>query len=325
MLRAMSCALLLTTLAVLPTRQIAAADQPIVEVSKCWVKFIELGPVSSQRPGVLAKVLPKEGDVVRRDQLLAKIWDEVAVAQHEIAKKEASSDVDVRYSRKATQVARKELEMANDANRRREGAVSNLEIERLRLALEKADLQTEKAEQDSALAAMKATEKEVELKTYHILAPFDGVVTRVHKLNGQAVQQGDPIFEVANPAVLKVEGYVSPDVARRIRPGQAVRVRMTPDENDDRDFPKSDAGSGTGVRAGDAKPRPIVQANEDYAPGVIQFVDVSVDPVIRKVRVWARVDNREGKLIAGLYSQMEILPGGSPVKAADAASNSLFE
>ena len=63
---------------------------------------------------------------------------------------QAATDVEVRYAKKAAELADLEYQKALEANRRVKGAVSDLEIERLRLAVERAHLQVKQAELDLA-------------------------------------------------------------------------------------------------------------------------------------------------------------------------------
>ena len=96
--------------------------------------------------------------------------------------------------------------------------------------------------------------KQTDLAAYSILAPFDGIVTKVYKQRGEAVRQGDPILELTNTDHVRVEGWVDLDYAWRLSLGNRVAVRLNiPDIE--------------------------LPVEEIVFEGRITFIDVSVQPV----------------------------------------------
>lgn len=178
---------------------------------------------------------------------------------------------------KAEQVADKELESALLANRTVRGAVQQTEVDRLRLNKEKATLEIEQAKRDQTLAGLRLEQTQAELSAYKIQAPFEGLVTRVYKRAGEAVRQGDPIVEVESIRRVKIEGKVHFRVARRLRVGMKVTAR--PEEID-------------------------IDASTQLPIGHIRFIDVKVEPLTKKVRVWAEIENTDGILKPGLTATL---------------------
>jgi macrolide-specific efflux system membrane fusion protein len=175
---------------------------------------------------VLVQLSVREGDVVSRDEVIARIDDNQpqmerrkAKAEHDQTVAKAASDVDFRYSNKARQVAFKAWEKAENAHKQSPGSVTEVERDRLRLEAEKTDLQIEQAELERKLSALAAAAKGVEVEAADnsierrlIKSPLDGIVVQVFPHQGEWVQPGDPLARVVRADKLKVEGYV--DAAR---------------------------------------------------------------------------------------------------------------
>lgn len=271
-----------------------AADKPVapskpkeIRLTDCRIALIRHVTLACDRSGIVKAVAFQEGQPVPARQQVALISDEVARASLAMAEKKASNDADVRFSRKARDVAEIEYQKNLEANKKAAEsgknviAVALLEIEKLKLAADKALLAIEQSENELALNKLTAEHARAELVTYSVVAPFDGVVTRIFKRQGEAVRQGDPIVELVNIDRVRIEGRVAlPDV-RSIKPKLKVRVKL-----DDPDFQ-------------------LPEENETFE-GRVTFVDLVVDPVTRETRIWAEVDNRDNILRAGLMAQMVI-------------------
>lgn len=256
-----------------------------VTVERCSVQLIDSLELAAAVPGVLEMVLPEEGDEVTAEELIVGLQSDVIQAQRKIALKEAENDVEIRYARKAAELADTELRKALEANRRLRDTVAQVEVDRLRLAAERAHLQIEQAEHQMEVARLKAEEAEANFQVYQITAPISGVVTSKDKSRGEAVRQGDTILKIASTSRLKVEGYIKVQDMFRVKRGDKVKVQLNiPGLN----LPK----------------------DQQEMDGVLKLVDVSVNPIAQNVRVMAEVQNPDNILKAGLPSiTMTILPG----------------
>jgi len=257
-----------------------------VVLSGCHIKLINQVTLASDRPGIIDFVEPTEGSPVQREKRVAGLMDAVARATLATAEKRTENDIEVRFAEKAAELAEAELEKSRLANKGYRGPfppIPEIEIQRLKLAVERSTLQTEKAEHDLNIAGLERDEARAQLKTYQIKAPFDGIVTRIHKQKGEAVRQGEPILDMASTQRVRVEGEVGIQDVFRIEHGSRVVVQI-----DDPDI--------------------SLPEEQDVFEGRIVFVDLSVQPLTHKVRVWAEVANRENILRAGLTAQMTIFP-----------------
>ncbi len=261
-----------------------------IRLADCHIQLIDQVVLASDRPGILDFVEPEEGDFVEAGVQVAGLKDEVARAALAVAKHKMENDVQKRFAQKASQVAQAEYEKALETNRRVPGTVPDIEVRRLKLAAERTLLQIEQATHEMVEARLTYEQTLADLKTYRVETPFAGIVTRIYKRKGEAVRQGDPILELISTRRMRVEGYLDVRHAWTVKPGHAVRVKL--------DVPGED-----------------LPVENEVFEGRIVFVDKSVQPVTRKVRVWAEVANRNDLLRAGLTATMEIFPQRSVARA----------
>lgn len=252
-----------------------AADEPVL--SRCLISLVEEARVPAREAGVLVELSIKEGDTLARGDTIGRIDDSQpqfekrkAQAEHDQAKSRADSDVDVRYSVAAEQVAEAEVEKAVASNRRIPGSVTDVELAQLQLNQKKSELQIEQAQLERRLSALDAHSKEVEVEAAdnrierrRIASPIDGMVVQVYPHLGEWMQPGDPLARVVRTDKLRVEGYVD---SAKFEPEQVHDRPVTVTVN----------------FAGD---------REESFKGRIVFVSPLVEPG-GDYRVWAEVENR---------------------------------
>ncbi len=197
-----------------------AAAEPVLE--RCLVSLVEEAKVPAREPGVLVELAVREGATVRRGDVIAKIDDDQpqmekrkAKAEHDQAIAKAESDVDVRYSITAEQVAEVEHKKALESHAKVPGSVTEVERARLMLNERKSELQIEQARLEQRMAVLAAASKGVELEAAEnaigrrlIKSPLDGVVVQIFPHQGEWMQPGDPLARVVRADKLRVEGYV---------------------------------------------------------------------------------------------------------------------
>ena len=254
------------------------ADEPVLR--RCLVSIVEEARVPAREAGVLVELSVKEGDVVSRGGSIARIDDsqprfekQKASAEHDQAIARAKSDVDVRYSVAAEQVAEAEVEKAVASNRRIPGSVTQVELARLKLNQKKSELQIEQAQLERQLSSLDAQSKEVEvlaaenrIQRRQIASPIDGMIVQVYPHLGEWMQPGDPLARVVRTDKLRVEGYVD---SSKYEPSQVHNRPVT-----------------VSVMFADER--------EESFKGRIVFVSPLVEPG-GDFRVWAEVENRQAK------------------------------
>ena len=116
----------------------------VITVSGTLLKIIEIVEVPAQQSGVLSSMKPQEGTIVDRGEVIAQIDAtekslevDKAQVEFEIAKREAANDVNIRFARKSLEVATAELLRSEEALSIAEKSISQTEMDRLRLIVEK--------------------------------------------------------------------------------------------------------------------------------------------------------------------------------------------
>lgn len=261
----------------------AVGSDPDVQAGRlrlphCRVQYINHVQLSSERLGTLDFVAA-EGTAVRAQDLVAHFRDDLVRAALAIQEREAANDTEVRFAHKASEVAQFEYLKALQATRAVAGSVSDIEQRELRLAAEKSLFQLKQAEEKLAIARLKLEETKELLKTHRVAAPFAGVVTKVYRKASEVIRTGEPILEITDSSRVMVEGYLPVEWLPKVKQGDAVEVQLEP-------------LGGTAPAASFA--------------GRVAFINVRVEPVAKKVRLWAEVANRDNLLLDGLTATLLI-------------------
>lgn len=267
-----------------PARADERAASLSLQVESVVLRLLEEAEVPAQEAGVVTELAVREGQRVKKGDLLAQIDDQVArlaadaaQAEYDIARAKAANDVRLRFSKKALEVAQAELRRSTESIERFAKSVSQSQLDVERLTVEKNQLEAEQAhhEHQVALLELKAQAHELTaaralVERRKIVAPFDGVVVQTYVRRGEWVEPGQQSVRIVNVDRLRAEGFlpaakVTPDL-----PGKPVTLSLI------------EAATATAAAA-----------------GTIVFVSPEVDPITGQVRVWAEIDNRDGRLRPG--------------------------
>ncbi|MBI1348216.1 efflux RND transporter periplasmic adaptor subunit [bacterium] len=259
----------------------AQSASPVIRLAETRLSLIDRAALSAERTGVLQEVTVHEGETVKAGAHVAKLRDQIIRAQLAIADKQLENDVDLRFARKAAELATLEFSKSVKVNEGTSGTISEIELRRLRLASEKALLQLEQAQWHLELARLQREETAATYSTYTVMAPWSGVVMKVNKRRGEAVREGEAIVEIADLARLRAEGYVTLSDSLRLRPGQEVRWQWSIPGLSENETPQVYAGR-------------------------LTFIEPKVDPVTQKVRIWAEVENVDSRLKDGMQGVLFI-------------------
>ena len=272
------------TLVLLATLNSQLFAEEEIPVQDCRTSFVHRATLSSERVGIIA-VVPREGDVIDKDETVIRLRDDVSRAMLKVAQTRAANGTQIEIAETSALVATAEYDAALKANQVSSDsnpAFPPTHMTRLRLSAEAARLEVEAAKHEKALNALLAKQAQAELQTYRVIAPMNGLVTQVFKRAGEGVQQGESIIQVVNTETMRIEGYVTAENANSIHVGMPVRVRF--EFSDDK-----------------------MERKHVTEMGTLGFVDVSVQTLSGVVRVWTEVDNQGGRLREGLKATMTIL------------------
>jgi len=286
---------------------------PLV-LSHCTTDYVRSTLLGAVLPGILQDCLVQPGDRVKAGQVLGRIQDREARAEMELRRAQAESDVDIRLKEAKHERTLIRLKASESLHKRNMMSYDMFSLDRLDETIARLDV--ENAKLNRRLAQLQLAQSQATVGAREIVATHDGVVVTVFKHAGEAVTPIMPIFQVVDPDRIQIVGSLDVQDATRVRCGQAVRVSPV---------------------VGGAE----LEIESARFAGRITFVNVVIDAKTQTCRVFAEVDNREGRLRAGLSARMEILPGetteavqrveapgsttgrGAPVPAAPATSRAL--
>ncbi len=272
----------------------AGPDEPVagsIDVESVVVTLITTVDVPAREVGVLASIKVREGDLVKRGDLLAQIDDtEVRMAVHraevevEIAQEKAGNDIAVRYARKKSEVAATELKRAGESRKKLRNSVSDTEFDRLTLLDQEAILQIEQAghELSAERLNLKLKQSDLEIANHEIarrqiFAPLDGVVEKVNHQAGEWVETGTSLLRILRIDRLRAEGFIR--------------------DKDVIDSPVGRKATLTISQTG----RPDAQFT-----GTVVFVSTEINPVNGQIRFWAEFDNPNLALRPGMRGSLTI-------------------
>jgi multidrug resistance efflux pump len=198
----------------------AAAPAGEANIPVAQVVSIDRQDVPGSDPGVLVSMAVKEGMRVAQGAELGRVDDREAKAQllvkkleSDVAEQEANSDIAIRFQEASALVAQAFWEKLTLANKGAKGAVSDIEIQRAKLEWKKAELGIEKEKEQNISNKLTAKAKKAEVGAAEVVvdrrvlrAPFDGIVTFVHKHPGEWVALGEPVVEMVRVDRLGVRG-----------------------------------------------------------------------------------------------------------------------
>ncbi len=217
----------------------AGLEDPVVP--NCFVSLMEEAKVPGREPGVLASLEAKEGLQVKAGGLLGRIDDSeptmqkrIKMKEHETSQEQATNDVNVRYAKAATDVAKATYEKAEEANDRTKGAVTKAELRKLELEFIKAKLQIEQAQHEQKVAQLTSDGKAAEvdnadlaIRRRQLVSPIDGIVVKVYHHLGEWVAPGDPVVHIVRVDRLRIEGFLnSSDYSPKELDAKAVTVEV---------------------------------------------------------------------------------------------------
>ena len=265
--------------------------EKVIRVPSAMAKIADTVSVPAEYAGVLTKMLVREGQLLQEGDLIAKINDSELQLQPSQAKLEnrisgitAKNDVDIRFSRKSSEVAQADVWRSNRSNAKVPNSVPNAKLERQVLERDRTILQLEQAERDFEIARLNKdmTESQIEMsklliKKTEVRAPMAGMVVGVERRKGEWVEPSETIVRLVKVDRLRVEGFVSAEVAAKVRIGAPVEVKFSQK-----------------------------WLNDHVYRGKIVFVDPEANPVNSQILVWAEIDNHENRLLPGLRGDILI-------------------
>lgn len=257
-----------------------------------------------------AEALLKEAE---HDQAQAKLSQRIAAMK-------AANDVAVRHASKSRDASKAEFDRAVQARKAFEKSISQTELDRLKLVLERNELEIEKAKFEKDLADL---QQQIEESS---IAEQDQIVERL-KLSVEQAQLQKDVDALTRDVKARTLDQAKLQLSRRslrspldgevaevfrhrgewLEPGQRVMRIVRLDRLKVEGFVASSAITGS-LRGAAVRVRVILSDEEKpvFVKGKIVFISSEIDPVNAQVRVWAEVENPDLLLRPGLPAEMVI-------------------
>ena len=213
--------------------------------------------IRAEVPGSVVQVFHDPGARVAQGTSLAKIDDRAINDAYLSARSGLTA------AQTASDIAKRELERAEKLVAA--GAISDRDVENARRGALAATTMA-----DDARARLASAQKQ--LDATNVLAPYAGVVSERFVNPGDVVAPGSPLFNVVDPATMRLEAAVPAEQLAQVRMGAPVRFSVT-------GYPgRTFSGS-------------------------ISSINPSADPQTRQVRLFVRIPNSGNQLVAGLFAE----------------------
>jgi len=169
--------------------------------------------LSSELPETILSIPAKEGQPVKKGDVLLRFDDRIIKAQIEVAQKEADFEARIASAEETRQYYQKELDrlklIQGDAEEGRfvREADMNLAAHNKEAArLDVVELERQKQLANARLRLLQARKDD-----YTVVSPIGGVVSHVYPEEGEMAQQGQPLVEVIDPRVIEVVANTMPE------------------------------------------------------------------------------------------------------------------
>ena len=224
------------TYAPTPSRPVIARIDPVIDmqpldeskaiaVQESVVRFSEELNVPSTEAGLIAELNVASGDsiqwgdpIARLDDRALRIRSHAASLRLESAMQQAADDLELQYAETALREAEAELESSRSIYNDAAGAVPLATIRRLRLSVERAELEVARAKKAANLAKIEIDLRSADvsvidetMKRLQLQSPLAGIVLQVFHQRGEWVAAGEPVVRVARIDRLDVHGLLSAD------------------------------------------------------------------------------------------------------------------
>jgi RND family efflux transporter MFP subunit len=189
--------------------------------------------VSASQTGRLARLYVTEGATVRRGDLIAEL--DAGISRAEVAHAQAG----VAAAERAVEVTRRKLEAARrnaarDQGLARDGFISAAGLDQSTTSVETLQAQLEAELSQVAVSRERQRIQLEQMQGIQVRAPFDGVVTGLAANVGEIVSPVSGgggftrtgICTIVDPSSVEGEVDVNERYLERLRPGQAVQVRL---------------------------------------------------------------------------------------------------
>lgn len=197
---------------------VPSSSNGTIIVNSAVVYFPDDSTVAAQADGIIVKMFVDDGNMVKTDFPLLDIDARTAAAEVEMAKKEmeaallkAKNESNLEYSKKALEVAKKDVQISEKlVGKGAEGfdvfEKKQLERDKAFFQVNVSEMEKERDAADHSVKQAKHGASLIQMELRKILAQRAGMVTEITKRQGDWVRAGEPILRLTSLDRIRIKG-----------------------------------------------------------------------------------------------------------------------
>jgi RND family efflux transporter MFP subunit len=194
---------------------------------QCFTKASHASTLGFPFAVEIAEVYVKGGQRVKAGDPLVRARDEDFVAQRDLQRVIATSDLEVKRAKSTLDQAQVEYDAQAQLLEKNKGA-SKIELDRAKAQLEVRGAEHELAKRELEQQKLTLVQREEQLKRYTIRAPFDGLVDSIVVDLGEIKRETDPVLRLVSidPLWLDVPTPTNQTLTLALKPGDPAWVLL---------------------------------------------------------------------------------------------------
>jgi RND family efflux transporter MFP subunit len=173
--------------------------------------------------GVVAEVMVKEGDIVKKGQPLIRLDDRAD--RHLLAALEMEGKSDLKINAATADLEQKRVELARKEKSLPEGGASALEVEEAKVNVLIREIQVEVERMTKRQKQLEADRQAVRVEQMTLMAPFDGVVEKIDLKPGETPEVQRFALTLVDNTPVWVNVFLPTRVALKLKVGDELEVR----------------------------------------------------------------------------------------------------
>lgn len=194
------------------------------QIVPAYTQPSERAQLAFKNPGILSKVLVKEGDPVKAGELLMEQDDRLEQKQYESLKLQGDSDVKPNAKKAELAVREHELQRVTDLFNNKHVS-SQVEVEEAQLNRDDAKAEYLAAKEDQQVKKLDAAAMAIRLDQMQMRATFNGEVEQIVTRRGEMSDPAKPSIVIVNNDPLWVMVNLPNRVVDHLKNGSTLQVR----------------------------------------------------------------------------------------------------
>lgn len=259
----MSCRIWMLFLLSVPlfAQDIIGTSQPFLE--------IEMVPL---QPGTIRVIEVREGDYIKKGQMVALLDSDFLRPAYDIAKMKASNQGEIIAAKSQLDLAKNKLQRLQELQRSNHARSS--EVDKIKAEVKLADANVRIMQEKKRIAELEVKQIEFQMKQHRVISPIDGVVRKIIKKIGESISGTQPLIKISQLHKIKIESFPLFEQTRSLRVGDNIQV--------------------------------FFLQTKQQATARVTFIDPVVDFASNTVRIVAVIDNKNQQYRSGLKCTLQL-------------------